>query len=118
MKKKGKIALIALLCAVLCIGVIAGSMAGVASKAIDKQNPDEFLSKWMSYIRDDALLTNVVIAGSHDSGTQDMMWAAKTQDKTLAARGISIYEFNIKTARCLYSTVLFRANCSNLSLMI
>ena len=55
MKKKGKIALIALLCAVVCIGVIAGSMAGVASKAIDKQNPDEFLSKWMSYIRDDAL---------------------------------------------------------------
>ena len=36
MKKKGKIALIALLCAALCIGVIAGSMAGVASKAIDK----------------------------------------------------------------------------------
>ena len=83
MKKKGKIALIAVLCVVFCIGVVAGSMAGVASKAIDKQNPDEFLSKWMSYIRDDALLTNVVIAGSHDSGTQDMIWAAKTQDKTI-----------------------------------
>lgn len=83
MKKKGKIALIAVLCVLFCIGIIAGSMAGVASKAIDNRNPDEFLSKWMSYVRDDVLLSNVVIAGSHDAGSQDMLWAAKTQDKTI-----------------------------------
>ncbi len=83
MKKKSKIALIAVLCVAFCIGVIAGSMAIVATKALDKQPPDEFLSKWMSYIRDDALLSEIVIAGSHDAGSRDMMWAAKTQDKTI-----------------------------------
>ncbi len=83
MRKKGKIALIAVLCVVFCVGVIAGSMAGVASKAIDNQTADEFLSKWMSYIRDDVLLSDVVIAGSHDAGSRDMMWASKTQDKTI-----------------------------------
>ncbi len=83
MKKEGKIALIAVLCVVFCVGVVAGSMAGVASKAIDNQTPDEFLSKWMSYIRDDVLLTDVVIAGSHDAGSQAMVWASKTQDKTI-----------------------------------
>ncbi len=83
MKKKGKIALVVVLCVAFCIGVVAGTMAGVATKAIDKQSPDEFLSKWMSCIRDDALLSDIVIPGSHDAGSRDMMWAAKTQDKTI-----------------------------------
>ena len=37
----------------------------------------------MSYVSDDTLLTDIVIPGSHDSGTTKMMWAAKTQDKSI-----------------------------------
>lgn len=81
--RKSKIALIVILCIVFCVGIVAGAMAGVATKAIDNQKPDEFLRSWMSYVSDDTLLTDIVIPGSHDSGTTKMMWAAKTQDKSI-----------------------------------
>ena len=81
--RKSKIALIVVLCIVFCVGIVAGAMAGVATKAIDNQKPDEFLRSWMSYVSDDTLLTDMVIPGSHDSGTTKMMWAAKTQDKSI-----------------------------------
>ena len=40
------------------------------------------LSSWMSMIEDDTLLTELVIPGSHDSGTKGMNLVAETQDKT------------------------------------
>ena len=42
------------------------------------------MAVWMSYIKDDALLKDIVIPGSHDSATKDMIYAAKTQSKTVA----------------------------------
>ena len=83
MKRNGKIALVVVCVLVACVAVVAGSMAGVATRAIDNETADEFLSGWMSYISDDALLSSVVIPGSHDSGTAQMMWAARTQDKSI-----------------------------------
>lgn len=66
----------------LCVVIVAVSMTCVGAKAFDRQTPDDFLSDWMSYISNDALLKSVVIPGSHDAGTVDMMWAARTQDKS------------------------------------
>ncbi len=83
MSKKAKIALTVVVGVVVCLGIVLGAMFGVASKALDDKNPDEWLGSWMDCISDDALLTNVVIPGSHDAGTTQMMWAAKTQDKTI-----------------------------------
>lgn len=40
------------------------------------------LSNWMSMIKDDALITQLVIPGSHDSGTKGMLNIMETQDKT------------------------------------
>lgn len=42
---------------------------------------EEFYQKWMSYIKDDTLLKDVVIPGSHDAGTSGMLWLAETQNE-------------------------------------
>ncbi len=40
----------------------------------------DYLSRWMQFISDDALLRKIVIPGSHDSGTKGMLWAWETQN--------------------------------------
>lgn len=99
MKKQGKIALIVVASVLACVAIVAGSMAGVAAKAIDNSETDKFLSTWMSYLSDDARLGDVVIPGSHDSGTADMMWAARTQDKSIKeqmACGARYFDIRVK----------------------
>lgn len=51
---------------------------------LDPDNAVKELSSWMSMIEDDTLLTELVIPGSHDSGTLGMDAFAETQDKTYA----------------------------------
>ena len=99
MSKKAKVATIVVGCVLLCVVIVAASMAGVASKALDKQSPDEFLNKWMSYVSDDTLLKNVVIPGSHDAGTAEMMWAARTQDKSIKSQmqcGVRYFDIRVQ----------------------
>jgi hypothetical protein len=43
----------------------------------DKNNDDN--SKWMSNIYDDTLVSEIVMPGSHDAGTYDMVWLGETQ---------------------------------------
>ena len=99
MSKKARIAMIVAGCVLLCIVIVAASMAGVASKALDNQSPDEFLNRWMSYVADDTLLKNVVIPGSHDAGTAEMMWAARTQDKSIKQQlqcGVRYFDIRVQ----------------------
>lgn len=81
MSRKAKIAVITIVCIVLAVGVVVGAMAGSAQRAIDNGARTTFLSNWMSFVKDDTLLTQTVIPGAHDAGTAGMMWAAETQDK-------------------------------------
>jgi len=83
MSKKAKIAVITIVSIVLAIGVVVGGMAGSAQRAIDDGARTTFLSNWMSFAKDDTLLTQTVIPGAHDAGTAGMMWAAETQDKSI-----------------------------------
>ncbi len=83
MSKKAKIAVITIVSIVLAIGVVVGGMAGSAQRAIDDGARTTFLSNWMSFAKDDTLLTQTVIPGAHDAGTAGMMWAAETQDKSV-----------------------------------
>ena len=83
MGKKAKIAVITIVCVVVCIGIVVGAMAGSAQRAIDDEKATPFLSSWMSYVKDDTLLTQTVIPGAHDAGSIGMMWAAETQDKSI-----------------------------------
>ncbi len=99
MKKSKKIAL-SILCtfAVLLI-IIASVLAYFTSTAIVKTETDENLSKWMSYIKDETLLKSVVIPGSHDAGSENMMWLAKTQSKNISeqlADGIRYLDIRIQ----------------------
>lgn len=99
MKKSKKTAL-AILCtfAVLLI-VVASVLAYFTSTAIVETEVDENLGKWMSYIKDETLLKSVVIPGSHDAGSENMMWLAKTQSKNIAEQlddGIRYFDIRIQ----------------------
>lgn len=83
MKRKGKIAIIVIVSILLAVGIVAGTMAGCATRALDETSPTSLHRQWMSYIEDDAQLVNMVIPGAHDAGSNDMMWAAETQDKSI-----------------------------------
>lgn len=48
---------------------------------MDKNEAIEELSSWMSMIKDDTLVKELVIPGSHDSGTKGMPDTLETQDK-------------------------------------
>lgn len=54
-----------------------------AKKAIDTSEATPFLSEWMNSIRDDVLVKNTVMPGSHDAGSYGMMWMAETQNRTI-----------------------------------
>lgn len=82
MNKKFKVTIVAVM--LLCLWA---SLAFAACDGIELRNPDdaiEQLSSWMSMIEDDTLLTELVIPGSHDSGTMGMAFVAETQSKTYA----------------------------------
>lgn len=83
MSKKAKIAVITIVNIVIAIAVVAGAMAGSAQRAIDNGTRTTFLSNWMSFAKDETLLTQTVIPGAHDAGTVGMMWATETQDKSI-----------------------------------
>ncbi|MBQ9276373.1 MAG: phosphatidylinositol-specific phospholipase C domain-containing protein [Clostridia bacterium] len=83
MKLGGKIALIVVSCVLVAILAIGLGLGLNAKKAIDDTEATPFLSEWMSYIRDDVKIKNVVIPGSHDAATKDMNWMAETQNRTI-----------------------------------
>ena len=68
----------------------------------DTAMPDEYMENWMKYISDDALITDIAIPGSHDSGCIDMNYLAQTQDLTFAEqlkRGVRYFDIRVnKTA--------------------
>ena len=47
------------------------------------------LSCWMQKIRDDALLRQTAIPGSHDAGTRGLIWAGETQTYTVTQQLLS-----------------------------
>lgn len=49
----------------------------------DKWQP---MNDWMSSIKDEALLKNVVMPGSHDTGTYDLEYVAQTQNRDMSAQ--------------------------------
>ena len=84
MKKGGKIALIIICPILIAIFAIGLGLGLNAKKALDNSEATLFLSEWQNYIRDDVLVKNTVIPGSHDAGTESMMWMAETQNRTIA----------------------------------
>ncbi|MCQ2409312.1 MAG: phosphatidylinositol-specific phospholipase C domain-containing protein [Clostridia bacterium] len=65
------------------LGIVLGAANGVAATINDDSLPCEELSSWMQYINDDTLITDIVIPGSHDSGTYTMAWHSETQSREI-----------------------------------
>ena len=61
-----------------------------------------FYENWMSYIKDDAKLTNIAIPGSHNAGTRGMVALARCQNGTLPEQycyGVRKFGIRIKAGR-------------------
>lgn len=75
MKKKTIVALVMVLAV---SSIFSMSLAGC-----NKGQKGNSISCWMSYINDDVLLKNLVIPGSHDTGTYDLNYVSQTQYKNM-----------------------------------
>lgn len=62
----------------ICLGIIIN---GSCLKTYNNHNKD--YSNWMSYIKDDTLINEIVMPGSHDAGSYKMIWLGETQQFTI-----------------------------------
>ena len=79
---KMKVRHIILICILSILMVVIGFVGGcfISGKCNYKYtNTNEYLSKWMSMIKDDTKLNNIIIPGSHDSGSYSMLYMGETQ---------------------------------------
>lgn len=72
----------------LCMVVATFTFAACGDKGDPSEGVKNIpeLADWMSMIKDDTLVTDLVIPGSHDSGTRDMIVMAKTQSEGFAGQ--------------------------------
>ena len=84
MSKKRKLSIICIAVVLLLILGTVGVLIAVANSQNDHSQPTKELSQWMSMIKDDTLLKNVVIPGAHDAGTTGLPYLAETQDRDIA----------------------------------
>ena len=55
-------------------------------------------SKWMSHIYDDTLVSEIVMPGSHDAGSYDMVWLGETQQfdiETQLRMGVRYFDIRV-----------------------
>jgi len=82
-KKVFKVVGITLASIVGILGVFVAGLAINGSCFNKYQAPKENNKQWMSYIKDDTKVSDIVIPGSHDSGTYHMSWLGGTQYCTI-----------------------------------
>ena len=78
--KRKSIAVILIIVALACACVFAACESTIETPMVEE------LSSWMSMIEDDTLVTELVIPGTHDSGTLGMVSICETQNKDFAAQ--------------------------------
>lgn len=84
---------------VVAIGVLA-AVIGFGSMAVYKDDGyvKNDLADWMRYAEDSALVKNLVLPGSHDAGSEGMMYMGKTQKDTLEGqllRGARYFDIRV-----------------------
>lgn len=97
--KKRYIVLISILGVLLLfLGFIAGCFIDGKCK-YKYENTNEYLSKWMSLIDDSAKLNEIIIPGSHDSGSYGMLYVAETQRFSIYKQlNLGVRYFDIRIA--------------------
>lgn len=81
--RRSKVTLIIVACILGAFIVVNLGFLTYANARNDYSKPSADLSVWMSYIKDDALVKDIVIPGSHDSATDDMVYLARTQMRSV-----------------------------------
>lgn len=81
--KKSLKTIIILAVVIVVLGGTIGGIAIYANKNNDNSVPDASLKVWMSYLKDDTKMKEIVIPGAHDAGTKGMIYAGKTQDRSV-----------------------------------
>lgn len=79
----------------ICIIIVCLTSFCSCSKA----TLNEFYGKWLEYIKDETLLTDVVIPGSHDAGSNGMLWLAETQSTDIdiqLAGGVRYFDIRVE----------------------
>ncbi len=103
MSKKLKITLIVVAAVLLALIITVISCVAYAKGVTkDTQQPDEFYSKWMSYVSSTTLVKDMVIPGSHDAGSYTMSYVAKTQDHSVyeqLKRGVRYLDLRVEKAK-------------------
>lgn len=84
MTKKRKSTLIFISAVLILILCTVGALIITANSQNDNSTPTKELSQWMSMIKDETLLKDVVIPGAHDAGTKGLPYLAETQDRDTA----------------------------------
>jgi hypothetical protein len=72
---------------ILIIFVIISALSALFVAACDKDEPivdDNFYDSWMQYIKDDVKLINTVLPGSHDAGSEGLLFFMDTQHCSIA----------------------------------
>ena len=98
MKKKFKVILISISVIISFILVFAISIIinGTCFKKYDDSGKDN--SKWMGNLKDDTLVCDVVIPGSHDAGCYQMNWLGETQQFTIGQQlkmGVRYFDLRV-----------------------
>lgn len=96
----------------VCFTVVMILLLTCVFCACDSAMPDtdDFFGEWMSYIKDDVLLKEVVIGGSHDAGCYDMFWLGETQKYTVSEQLLSgARYFDLRVEKTDDSLVIFHS---------
>lgn len=77
-------------CFVLCATETAGRTSA---------GKEDNYCAWMGRIKDDALVSEIVVPGAHDAGTQGMIWVAETQSHSIKEQlycGVRYFDIRVR----------------------
>lgn len=99
MKRSVKITLISV-ASVLGVVLLFTAIIGIYSSGLKiNKNTSAFTENWMADITESTRVKDIVIPGSHDSGTSTLNWLGKTQDADTATQlrtGIRYFDLRVR----------------------
>ncbi len=91
--------LLTILLVVLLIGIATVLIIYFGQSTDTIEKPDKYYSEWMSELKDEVKLSDVVMPGSHDTGTYGMNCLAETQNSKVSmqlAYGVRYFDLRLK----------------------
>lgn len=109
MKKRWKVFVI-LGAVILTLGAGAGAFIASMTCFRKYEQNDPSLATWMSSLKDDALLNQIVLPGSHDAGTNGMSWLGRTQQCSVKEQlSLGVRYFDLRVNRVEDDYVIYHS---------